>query len=89
MHHAGVWHPAAELQAFSHNRVRFNYLDSYVFGDTHLPVSLNLPVGLWPEPMMQGLTGLVPDNRPPSFLYDLVPQGQGRKFLLSAEFARQ
>ena len=84
VHHAGLWHPAAELQAFSHNRVRFNYLDSYVFGDINLPVSLNLPVGLWPEPMMQGLTGLVPDHRPPSFLYDLVPQGQGRKFLLSA-----
>jgi serine/threonine-protein kinase HipA len=83
VHHAGLWHPAAELQAFSHNRVRFNYLDSYVFGDINLPVSLNLPVGLWPEPMMQGLTGLVPDHRPPSFLYDLVPQGQGRKFLLS------
>ena len=83
VHHAALWHPAAELQAFSHNRVRFNYLDSYVFGDINLPVSLNLPVGLWPEPMMQGLTGLVPDHRPPSFLYDLVPQGQGRKFLLS------
>jgi serine/threonine-protein kinase HipA len=83
VHHAGLWHPAAELQAFSHNRVRFNYLDSYVFGDINLPVSLTLPVGLWPEPLMQGLTGLVPDHRPPSFLYDLVPQGQGRKFLLS------
>ncbi len=84
VHLAGAWHPAAELQAFSHNRVRFNYLDSYVFGDIHRPVSLTLPVGLWPEPMMQGLTGLVPDHRPPAFLYDLVPQGQGRKFLLSA-----
>ena len=84
VHHAGLWHPAAELQAFSHNRVRFNYLDSYVFGDINLPVSLTLQVGLWPEPLMQGLTGLVPDHRPPSFLYDLVPQGQGRKFLLSA-----
>jgi len=84
VHHAGLWHPAAELQAFSHNRVRFNYLDNYVFGDINLPVSLTLPVGLWPEPLMQGLTGLEPDHRPPSFLYDLVPQGQGRKFLLSA-----
>ncbi len=84
VHHAGLWHPAAELQAFSHNRVRFNYLDNYVFGDINLPVSLTLPVGLWPEPLMQGLTGLEPDHRPPSFLYALVPQGQGRKFLLSA-----
>jgi len=84
VHHAGAWHPAAELQALSPNRVRFNYLDEYVFGDINLPVSLTLPVGLWPEPKMQGLLGLEPDHRPPSFLYDLVPQGKGRKFLLSA-----
>ncbi len=27
--------------------------------------------------------GLEPDRRPPAFVYDLVPQGRGRKFLLS------
>lgn len=58
VHHAGAWHPAAELQALGHNRVRFNYLDEYVFGDINLPVSLTLPVGLWPQPKVQGLTGL-------------------------------
>jgi serine/threonine-protein kinase HipA len=83
VHHAGAWHPAVELQALGHNRVRFSYLDEYVFGNIHLPVSLTLPVGLWPEPKVQGLTGLEPDHRPPSFLYDLVPQGKGRKFLLA------
>ncbi len=83
VHHAGAWHPAAELHALGHNRVRFNYLDQYVFGDIHLPVSLTLPVGLWPPARVQGLTGLEPDHRPPSFLYDMVPQGKGRKFLLS------
>lgn len=84
VHHEGHWCPAAELHAFSHNRVRFNYLDEYVFGDIHLPVSLRMPVGLWPEPKIEGPMGLQPDHRPPSFLYDLVPQGKGRKFLLSA-----
>ena len=84
LHHAGHWHPAAELQALNHNLVRFNYLDQYVFGDINLPVSLTMPVGLWPETKVQGLMGLESDHRPPSFLYDLVPQGKGRKFLLSA-----
>ncbi len=83
VHHAGKWHPAAELHALSHDRVRFNYLDEYVFGDINLPVSLTMPVGLWPEPKVEGPMGLQPDHRPPSFLYDLVPQGKGRKFLLS------
>lgn len=84
LHHAGIWHQAAELQALSHNRVRFSYLDSYVFGDVNLPVSLTVPVGLRPAPRMQGAMGSEADLRPPSFLYDLVPQGKGRKFLLSA-----
>jgi serine/threonine-protein kinase HipA len=83
IHHAGSWHPAAQLHALSDNRVRFSYLDEYVFGDISLPVSLTLPVGLWPEPKVEGPMGLQPDHRPPSFLYDLVPQGKGRKFLLS------
>lgn len=84
VHHAGAWHPAAQLQALGHNRVRFSYLNEYVFGDILLPVSFTLPVGLWPEPKMQGLMGLEPDHRPPPFLYDLVPQGKGRQVLLSA-----
>lgn len=84
VHHAGAWHPAAELQALSHNRVRFNYLDQYVFGDINVPVSLTMPVGLWPAPKVQGVTGMELDHRPPSFLYDLVPQGKGRRFLLAA-----
>ena len=83
IHHAGRWHPAAQMIALSHNRVRFSYLDDYVFGDVNLPVSLTLPVGLWPEPKVEGPMGQQPDHRPPSFLYDLVPQGKGRKFLLS------
>lgn len=81
--HAGQWHPAAKLRALSDNRCQFSYLDEYVFGDQGIPVSLGLPVGLWPEPKIEGLTGLEADHRPPPFLYDLIPQGRGRKFLLS------
>jgi len=83
VHHAGQWHVAAELTAFSGNRMRVNYLDSYVFGPIGVPISLRLPVSITSEPMVEGLIGPEPDRRPSPFLYDLVPQGRGRAFLLS------
>jgi serine/threonine-protein kinase HipA len=83
VHHAGAWHVAAELTAFSSNRMRVNYLDAYVFGGIGVPVSLRLPVAIAAEPMVEGLTGPEPDRRPAPFLYDLVPQGRGRAYLLS------
>jgi len=83
LHHAGQWHVAAELTAFSSNRMRVNYLDAYVFGGIGVPVSLRLPVAIAAEPMVEGLTGPEPDRRPAPFLYDLVPQGRGRAYLLS------
>ena len=75
VHHAGSWHPAGELHALGPNQARFAYNEAYVFGGPGLPVSLALPLGLWPVDT---------DKRPPAFVYDLVPQGRGRKFLLSA-----
>ena len=83
LHHAGQWHVAAELTAFSSNRMRVNYLDSYVFGGVGVPVSLRLPVSISAERLVDGLTGPEPDRRPAPFLYDLVPQGRGRAYLLS------
>jgi len=83
VHHTGEWHVAAELTAFSSNRMRVNYLDAYVFGGISVPVSLRLPVAIAAEPMVEGLTGPEPDRRPAPFLYDLVPQGRGRAYLLS------
>ncbi len=75
VHHAGAWHVAGELHALGANQARFTYHEAYVFGGPGLPVSLALPVGLWPADT---------DKRPPAFVYDLVPQGRGRKFLVSA-----
>lgn len=83
VHHAGQWHAAAELTAFSGHRMRVNYRDAYVFGGVGAPVSLRFPVAISPEPMVEGLTGPEPDRRPAPFLYDLVPQGRGRAYLLS------
>ena len=82
VHGADGWRPAGELRALSHNQASFSYLEDYVFGGNAAPVSLSLPVGLWPEPMTEGMLGPQADLRPPSFVYDLVPQGRGRKFLL-------
>ena len=83
VHHAGQWRVAAELTAFSGHRMRVSYLDSYVFGPLGVPVSLRLPVSITSEPMVEGLAGPKPDRRPAPFLYDLVPQGRGRAYLLS------
>jgi serine/threonine-protein kinase HipA len=83
IHQHGRWVAAAELCALADNRVQFSYLDDYIFSGSAVPVALGLPVGHFPESMTEGPLGLEPDRRPPAFLYDLVPQGRGRKFLLS------
>lgn len=84
IHTQGCWIPAAEVRAVSHDKMRFSYLDEYVFGDVQIPVSLTLPVGIFPQPMRDGPMGPEPDLRVPSYFYDLVPQGRGRRFLANA-----
>ena len=44
----GRWIQAAEVRAVSPDRMRFSYLDEYMFGDVQIPVTLTLPVGLFP-----------------------------------------
>ena len=83
IHRDGEWVPAATLRAYGADKCRFEYLAEYVFSDDPWPVALGLPVGLESEPLVEGPTGLEPDRRPPSFLYDLVPQGMGRRYLLN------
>ena len=84
IHHGGAWRKAGELRALGSNKAVFSYDDEYIFSDTAMPVSLKLPVGLTTDTMIEELTGPEPDRRPPSFVYDLVPQGRGRRFLLDA-----
>lgn len=83
IHINGQWVPAAQLRAFSDDRLQFGYLDEYVFSGSTTPVALGYPVGIFPESMREGPLGPELDRRPPAFLYDLVPQGRGRKYLLS------
>jgi serine/threonine-protein kinase HipA len=83
IHRDGKWVPAAAIQAFGAEKCRFEYLPEYVFGEENpWPVALGLPIGIEPDRFVEGPTGREADRRPPAFLYDLVPQGKGRKYLL-------
>lgn len=82
IHHAGKWHVAGDLRVVDHGHGDFTYRDEYVFGDLRMPVSLKKPVGIEPLPMVDGPLGRQRDLRLPAFLYDMVPQGRGRRFLL-------
>jgi serine/threonine-protein kinase HipA len=83
VHANGRWQAAATIQALGADRCRFEYLPEYVFSEENpQPVALGLPVGIEADRFVEGLTGREPDRRPPAFVYDLVPQGRGRRYLL-------
>lgn len=83
IHRDGAWTNAAELQALGPDKCRFEYLPEYVFSnEAPWPVALGLPIGIEPDRFVEGPTGMEADRRPPAFLFDLVPQGKGRKYLL-------
>jgi serine/threonine-protein kinase HipA len=75
---AGEWIKAAELRHFGGHKATFEYLPEYVFDHQGPALSLPLP------PTMTRL-GLGEEGAPmcPAFVFDLVPQGLGRKYLLS------
>ena len=81
--HSGRWHVAGELRVLDRARGVFTYADDYAFSESPLPVSLRLPVSIEPPPLIDGLLGKERDLRLPAFLYDLVPQGRGRQYLLN------
>lgn len=75
----GQWQEAARVSfsdvvrnGFRADDCVFEYELDYAFGNTPLPVSLTRPVDA-DRHVLQAW---------PTFLYDLVPQGNGRKFLL-------
>lgn len=77
--HQGQWLEAAQSSfsdvvrnGFRANNCVFEYDLAYAFGDTPLPVSLAIPVDADRHVL----------DAWPAFLYDLVPQGNGRRFLL-------
>lgn len=83
IHLRGEWHAAATVQALGSDRCRVEYLPEYVFGvDDPVPIASGLPLGLEPDRFVDGPTGQEIDRRASAFLYDLAPQGEGRKYLL-------
>lgn len=76
IHRNGQWLPAATLEALADGRARVDYLPDYIFSDDPMPVALDLPVGFQPPRL-----DTVQRDTPP-FLFDLVPQGRGRRMLL-------
>ena len=82
IHRDGAWQPAARLEPLGADTCRFDYETAYVFSDDPWPVALGLPIGLLPDRWIEGPAGRTYDRRAPAFLYDLVPQGKGRKHLL-------
>lgn len=77
IHHNGKWHQAAEIHHHNDYQATFEYLPMYQFGDIAKPVSINLPIN---TPRICVERGQLPNC--PSFIFDLVPQGLGRKYLL-------
>jgi serine/threonine-protein kinase HipA len=72
IHVDGAWHEAALIESGGRDRCTFEYLPEYVFGDICQPVSLTLPVSLETRQPMEIC---------PPFLLDMVPQGNGRRYL--------
>jgi len=77
VHKDGVWIPAAEIRHVEGRHAFFDYLPIYQFGENPIPVSLALPV--YGERIGIGENGA---PTCPAFMFDLVPQGLGRKYLL-------
>lgn len=76
IHTDGHWRPAASIEPLGDARARVDYLPEYIFSEHPTPIALGLPVGF--APPRAGEEAL----RAPAFLYDLVPQGKGRKLLI-------
>ncbi len=81
IHRDGAWHPAATLQQLGSDRCRFDYLPEYAFGETAIPLAHHLPLGIEPDRFVEGPGGEHADRRAPALLYDLTPQGPGRRYL--------
>lgn len=78
IHLNGTWVPAAELRHVKNShRAFFGYLPEYRYSDNPVPISLAYPVDA-------DRAGVTEDGAPlcPAFVFDMVPQGPGREYLL-------
>lgn len=81
----GQWTPAASILELGIDRCRVEYLPEYMFSEAPAPISLGMPLefeaDVFSTPDGGGLESV--DRALPPFLFDLVPQGKGRKYLVS------
>lgn len=83
LHRDGEWVSAATLQALGDDRCRIDYLPEYMFGhEDPWPIAMGIPLAFRTDEFVEGPAGATVDRRPAPFLYDLVPQGKGRRFLV-------
>lgn len=86
----GRWVRAASMDARGEDGCSVSYLPDYIFSDNPQPLALGLPVGFEtygaddrrPDADETGLIGRAQGRPVTPFLYDLVPQGAGRKHLV-------
>jgi serine/threonine-protein kinase HipA len=79
IHQDGTWQRAARLRSLGDHQCQVEYLAGYLFGDRPTALSLSFPLQHGSPPPLEDGT---PDLRVPPFLYDMVPQGRGRRFLI-------
>lgn len=85
IHKQGQWTPAASILPLGNDRCRVEYLAEYLFSDDPVPISLGMPLAFAPDVIVTPDGGSLErvDRALPPFLFDLIPQGKGRKYLVS------
>lgn len=83
LHHQGAWRRAARVHALDDEHCRVDYETDYLFGKSPEPISLAMPLHFDPyTAFLDDAVGAMRKDTTPAFIYDLVPQGKGRKHLL-------
>jgi len=81
----GKWVPAASIHSMGAERCTVEYLPEYMFSDSPQTISLGMPLEFSAAPLITpdggGLEYI--DRSLPPFLFDLIPQGKGRSYLIA------
>lgn len=80
----GRWIPAADILVLGNDRCKVEYLVEYLFDRDATPIAIGMPLQMEADRMLPVVGGGLEevDRRLPPFLFDLIPQGKGRKYLL-------
>jgi len=80
----GRWIPAADILVLRNDQCKVEYLIEYLFDKDAAPIAFGMPLEVGADKMLPTVPGGLEevDRRLPPFLFDLIPQGKGRKYLL-------